>query len=162
MAAARALLLSGLVAVASAHSSLIYPKPRNAIDSSLPEWSGGKAPYRWPGGAGVDDYPCACVNGTHACESAQTCLWMSVGCSLGCQECDGGDKGSTNPNNMDRCGSGAKATINDPKHRTVNIFAEAGTAEDWTRYNPWRAPGSAVSLPSRSPPSPPPLFLLSC
>eukprot|EP01046_Picozoa_sp_COSAG06_P103330 COSAG06_NODE_49499_length_325_cov_0.623894_1_plen_34_part_01 len=33
MAAARALLLSGLVAVASAHSSLIYPKPRNAIDS---------------------------------------------------------------------------------------------------------------------------------
>ena len=84
MVVARALLLSGLVAVASAHSSLIYPKPRNAIDSSLPEWSDGKAPYRWPGGAGVDDYPCACVNGTHACESTQTCLWMSVGCSLGC------------------------------------------------------------------------------
>ncbi len=41
------LVLSLLVPCAEAHSSLIYPKPRNAIDSLLPEWSGGKAPYRW-------------------------------------------------------------------------------------------------------------------
>ena len=164
------LLLSLIVAV-SAHTSLIYPKPRNvrcsiscdigprglrfspqllpnddrcfllqlprrmraalqpghardshrrscaqAIDSSLPEWSGGKAPYRWqPYG----DYPCACRNGTHACESAQTCLWFSVGCTIGCAECDGGTKGGSNPNRKDRCGSGMKATINDPMFRTV-------------------------------------------
>ena len=87
-----------------------------AIDSSLPEWSGGKAPYRWqPYG----DYPCACRNGTHACESAQTCLWFSVGCTIGCAECDGGTKGGSNPNRKDRCGSGMKATINDPMFRTV-------------------------------------------
>ena len=145
----RASLLGLLATHAAAHSSLIHPKPRNAIDSSLPEWSGGKAPYRWSGGGdpgkAVDDYPCACVNGTSLCESAQTCLWMSVGCSLGCQECDGGGKGSTNPNKIDRCGSGAKATLNDPKYRTINKFAEAGTADDWTKFNPWRAPGSAVS-----------------
>ena len=56
---------------AAAHSNLIYPKPRNAIDSLLPEWSGGNAPYKWqPHG----DSPCACTNGTEPCESAQTCL----------------------------------------------------------------------------------------
>ena len=60
-----------LAAGASAHSNLIYPKPRNAIDSLLPEWSGGNAPYKWqPHG----DSPCACTNGTEPCESAQTCL----------------------------------------------------------------------------------------
>jgi hypothetical protein len=31
-----------LVGSGAAHSNLIYPKPRNAIDSLLPEWSGGK------------------------------------------------------------------------------------------------------------------------
>ena len=68
-------LLLGLIVAASAHSSLIYPKPRNAIDSLLPEWSGGKAPYRWPYNHLAGDYPCACRNGTEPCESAQTCLW---------------------------------------------------------------------------------------
>lgn len=36
-----------------------------------------------------------------------------------------------------------KATINDPKYRTLNRNATAGSAEDWTRFNPWRAPGNA-------------------
>jgi len=36
-----------------------------------------------------------------------------------------------------------KATINDPKHRTVNRYAEAGSEADWSKFNPWRAPGSA-------------------
>merc|ERR1719453_797476 len=35
------------------------------------------------------------------------------------------------------------ATINDPKYRTVNRDVPAGSPEDWTRWNPWRAPGSA-------------------
>lgn len=133
-------LVLTLVASCAAHSNLIYPKPRNAIDSLLPEWSGGKSPYVWqPYG----DAPCACTNGTEACESAQTCLWFSVGCTIGCNECDGGDQGGANPNVKDRCGSGMKATVNDPHLRTVNRDAVAGSEEDWTRFNPWRAPGSA-------------------
>merc|ERR1712032_811782 len=32
---------------------------------------------------------------------------------------------------------------NDPKHRTVNRDAVAGSEEDWTKFNPWRAPGYA-------------------
>jgi len=137
------MLASCLAVAVSAHSSLIYPKPRNAIDSGLPEWSGGKAPYKWSGGGSIPDYPCACQNGTHTCESAQTCLWFSVGCTIGCRECDGGSKGGSNPNKMDRCGSGKKATINDPAFRTVNRLAAAGSDDDWTKHNPWRAPGSA-------------------
>merc|ERR1719321_2264167 len=101
-----------LAGPAAGHSMMITPKPRNAIDSELPEWRGGKAPYVWhpkenphlPGG----DAPCACRNGTETCDSAQTCLWMSVGCTIGCKECDGGSKGGANPNGKDRCGSGMK------------------------------------------------------
>lgn len=129
-----------LVTPAAAHSILIKPKPRNAIDSSLPEWHGGNAPYMWQP---HNMTPCACRNGTDVCDAAQTCLWMSVGCTIGCKECDGGSKGGANPNGKDRCGSGMKATINNPQHRTVARFAIAGSADDWTKFNPWRAPGSA-------------------
>jgi hypothetical protein len=68
---------------------------------------------------------------------------MSVGCTIGCTECDGGAEGGANPNGKDRCGSGMKATINDPKHRTLNRNVPAGSPQDWTRFNPWRAPGNA-------------------
>lgn len=137
---ARSGLFLSLVASAAAHSQLIYPKPRNAIDSLLPEWSDGKAPHVWePFG----DPPCACRNGTEPCAAGQTCLWFSVGCSIGCAECDGGAKGGANPGTHDRCGSGMKATINDPLQRTLNRKAAAGSDEDWTKFNPWRAPGSA-------------------
>ena len=72
--------------IVAAHNMLITPKPRNAIDSELPEWADGKAPYVWlPGGGGRAPsnvsapgayYPCACRNGTDACAVAQTCLWF--------------------------------------------------------------------------------------
>lgn len=143
----RACLFLALCIVQSlAHGMLIKPKPRNAIDSELPAWKDGNAPYRWKGKYN-NDVPCACRNGTDVCASAQTCLWMSVGCSIGCKNCDGGSIAgkpvSTNPNNKDRCGSGKRATIIDPKYRTVNRHAIANSPEDWTRYNPWRAPGTA-------------------
>jgi len=136
-------LAFALFGTSAAHSMMIRPKPRNAVDSSLPEWSNGTAPYRWTGGVDAPTWPCACRNGSQACESAQTCLWMSVGCSIGCAECDGGSKGGANPNGQDRCNGGMKATINDPKHRTLNRNVTAFSADDWTRWNPWRAPGSA-------------------
>ena len=56
---------------------------------------------------------------------------------------DGGAAGGANPNGKDRCGSGMNATINDPKYRTLNRNITAFSDEDWTRWNPWRAPGSA-------------------
>ena len=129
------LALAVFLPLAAAHSSLITPKPRNAIDSELPAWKDGNAPYYWVPDIGNDGTPCACRNGTEVCASAQTCLWFSVGCTIGCSECDGGDQGAANPNSMDRCGSGMKATINDPKHRTLNRNVTALSAEDWTRFN---------------------------
>lgn len=46
----------------------------------------------------------------------------------------------------DRCGSGKKATNNNPLHRTFNrncTGACIGSVDDYTKFNPWRAPGSA-------------------
>jgi hypothetical protein len=67
-------------------------------------------------------------------------MWFSQGATIGCGRPDGGP---SNPNARDRCGSGTKATINDPALRTVNVRAAAGSAADVTKHNPWRKPGSA-------------------
>jgi len=69
------LIAAALLPLAAAHSSLITPKPRNAIDSELPEWADGNAPYMWVENIGKAGAPCACRNGSQPCESAQTCLW---------------------------------------------------------------------------------------
>lgn len=55
----------------------------------------------------------------------------SQGCTIGCQECDGG---SSNPNFHDRCGSGMNATVNDPLLRTYNRNVEAFSKNDVYRY----------------------------
>ena len=134
------LVCAVIVALAAAHSNLIYPKPRNAIDSLLPEWQGGKAPAgaHWLPPSAAPQLPCACANDTEVCESAQTCLWFTVGTTIGCSVPDGGTQGGANPNNKDRCGSGMNATNNLPQHRTVNRDAVAFSEDDWTRWNPWR------------------------
>jgi len=134
-----------ILGLAGAHSNLIYPKPRNAVDSLLPEWQNGEAPAtaHWLPPAAAPQLPCACANDTEVCESAQTCLWFTVGTSIGCSVPDGGTQGGANPNVKDRCGSGMNATNNNPLHRTINRDAVAFSEEDWTRFNPWRAPGNA-------------------
>ena len=141
--------LAALVALdgrpADAHSSLITPPPRNAVDRSLPQWHGGHFGYAncshparerpnplWGNGS---CWGCNCVNGTDKCEVAQTCLWFADGTSIGCERPDGGP---SNPNKKDRCGSEKKPTNNDPYFRTVNRDAVAMSPEDWAQHNPWR------------------------
>ena len=68
-------IAAALLPLAAAHSSLITPKPRNAIDSELPEWADGNSPYMWVENIGKAGAPCACRNGSQPCASAQTCLW---------------------------------------------------------------------------------------
>ena len=66
------LLFLALVApAADAHSSMIMPPPRNAIDSLLPPWSGGKHP---PTGT-LDAKKAPCTNGTSVCDSGQSVFW---------------------------------------------------------------------------------------
>jgi len=127
----------GIIAMVAGHASMINPAPRNAIDSEIPPWSDGKHPNTgW-----IEPYNCHCTNGTSECNSGQACFWFSQGCTPGCKECDG--NGSRIPN-FDHCpGESISPTINDPQYRTVNQAATAGSFQDFTKYNPWRAPGKS-------------------
>eukprot|EP00090_Calanus_glacialis_P028498 TRINITY_DN45762_c0_g1_i1.p1 TRINITY_DN45762_c0_g1~~TRINITY_DN45762_c0_g1_i1.p1 ORF type:complete len:389 (+),score=86.00 TRINITY_DN45762_c0_g1_i1:65-1168(+) len=126
-------------ALAHGHGAMVNPLTRNAIDRSLP-WS-VRAPRQ----------PCTCANttagsaGAHSeegCDNAQACYWYQQGCSIGCPSCD-----SVNGRQqVDLCGLGKKATINDPELRTVNREAVAGSIYDIYKHNPWRAPGSAPTV----------------
>jgi len=125
-----------VLACVEGHGALVYPLSRNAVERSLP-WL-----QRTP------NTPCYCANLTagtasaserSGCDNAQACYWYSQGCTIGCPTCDG-----TNGRvQIDLCGLGEKATINDPQLRTVNRRAEAGSVYDIYKHNPWRAPGSA-------------------
>lgn len=151
-----ALLLLALASTGAAHSNLIYPRSRNAIDSNDPRWEHGlSSPDIWQSQLGNESgQACACRNRTGSvCDIGQTCLWMSVGCSLGCTTCDGGAAGGTNPNAKDRCGTATKKglkpwTNNDPRGRTFNRNCTGtciGTGRDGGKWNPWRSPGTAPS-----------------
>ena len=114
------------------------------MDKDLHPWNGA-APASWDhhvdtpicpvsaGGAGDSIEALSLRNG-------QSCYYFSHGCTIHCDRCDGKTArfGST-------CGNEktAKATICDPKHRTLNRNATCGSHEDHYYYSPWRAPGSA-------------------
>ena len=138
-----AAVLMSTVPPSASHSSLLIPPARNAIDKALAPWSKGSF---GPGEFGDDAWGCNCINATTKgpvpCEVGQSCFWFSNGCSIGCPTCDGGNSSGTNPNTVDRCGSGAKATLN-PALRTYNRHTVPGSAEDLYKHNPWRAPGTA-------------------
>lgn len=131
-------LLPGLALVgcAAGHGSVVIPPPRNAVDRSLPPWKGGRFT---PSGT-IEPFGCVCTNASGICESAQSCFWFSQGCTIGCKTCSGNGSRAFN---LDVCGSGMKATNNDPLHRTLNRNATAGSAADVYKYNPWRSPGNA-------------------
>ena len=94
----------------------------------------------YPAGDGA--CPCAngAIRGTNAreCANANACYWFSQGCTIGCKACDG-----TPTKFQDLCGANASFTLSDPQLRTFNRATPAGDANDWSRWHPWRAPGSA-------------------
>lgn len=157
------LLAACVLAVpAAAHMSLVVPISRNAVDRALPQWKGGKWwPFQpecedpsahfdsqHPSGCvpkGTDGWGCNCWNGTgNLCDVAQSCLWFSNGCSIGCDTCTGIP---ANPATKCLCGDKCmNATVNDPMLRTYNRKAEAGSDADIYKFNPWRAPGFAPVL----------------
>jgi len=139
MQTSSASVLLSIFGGATGHGSILIPLPRNSIDATLPAWSHGKHPpsgsHVWSGNA------CNCANGTDYCNSGQSCFWFSQGCTIGCNTCDG--DGARLPN-WDHCPRDSiNATLNDPKYRTANRNATAGSADDIWKYQPWRAPGRA-------------------
>jgi hypothetical protein len=111
------------------HGALVNPLSRNAIDNCLPPSQ--RTPVHAPS--------CSNLTGHAGCDNGQSQYWYSQGCFIGCPECDH----VSGRRQSDICGLGKVATINDPKHRTVNRAAPAGSELDIYKHNPWRAPGAA-------------------
>lgn len=134
--------LLALPLLASAHSNVIIPKPRNAIDAGTdPRFGNDTFPKK--DGTGVchygDSCGCFCHNGTSPCAIGQTCFWFSQGCTIGCPSCTGVNARAQ----VDVCGNGMKAVICDERLRTYNTKAPCNGAADTYKHNPWRAPGTA-------------------
>ena len=105
----RALIGAALAASASAHGSLVHPRPRNSIDYL----------------AGVNTQKCSNITGAK-CENGQASFYYAQGCFIGCPACDH----MSGRRQTDLCGLGKNATLNDPMLRTVNRNATAGSEED--------------------------------
>eukprot|EP00940_MAST-03C_sp_MAST-3C-sp2_P001732 g1732.t1 len=122
---------------------MIYPLSRNSVDVLDPQYANGERPSTgW-----IEPYSCSCTNGTDDCVNAQSCFWFSQGCTPGCPSCDG--NGSRIPN-FNHCpgkaitpASHPSEFICDPAHRTGNLDAACGSEADYSKFNPWRAPGKA-------------------
>ena len=169
-------LLLLLVRDVAGHGAVVLPRPRNAIDASLPPWSRGfdhPNPTPQPGEPGA--CPIANRSSQHNTRLSgalgQACFFFSSGCSIGCPTCDGVTRGpipcSSNAHNgschdgcggmrplghdtcqrkMNVCGLNVSATICDRALRTLNIDAPCGSETDWYYYSPWRRPGSAPTF----------------
>ena len=116
------LCLSVSLSSVHGHGSLVSPRSRNSVDFLVD----------------VNTQPCANVTGD-ACNNGQASFWYSQGCFIGCPFCDH----ISGRRQVDLCGLGMNATVNDPLQRSINRNATAGSPKDIYRHNPWRAPGSA-------------------
>ena len=155
------ILFASLVALASGHGAMYIPTPRNAMDSMLPEFEGGKSPIEActcnNGNGGADGPEKGCDMGLRAGSDGrgdgQSCLWWSQACSIGCDVCATETSGTSpltgKPPQSGKigfrtryCNSTLQPTL--PHHAwTLNLDAVEGSEEDAYRYNPWRAPGRA-------------------
>jgi len=133
------------------HGAVVWPPPRNGVDRDLHPWN-GPVPENPPSVESDTGWcPVPARDGTLSGQNGQACFWFSNGCSIGCKTCDGSSRGPI-PNSKDpkwvrkfnTCNNPTvRATVCDPKYRTVNRNATCGADDDWYYYSPWRAPGSA-------------------
>ena len=118
----RALLALGTAVRVAGHGSLVSPRSRNSVDYLV----------------GVNTADCANVTGDD-CHNGQAAFYYSQGCFIGCPTCDH----MSGRRQVDLCGRGFEATLNDNEHRSVNLAAAPGSDLDIYKHNPWRAPGFA-------------------
>lgn len=147
------LLVAGITGVAG-HGAMISPAPRSAHGQTLDAANkcGSANPYS-KAGLRPGEY---CGNGC----LGDACLYYQVGCYAGCGTCSLTGK-DLYPTAADLAKAGNCKPIEptlgggDPAHeyelRTMNID-NLSVMGDWTRPNPWRAPGSAgLALPTFEP-----------
>eukprot|EP00928_Gymnodinium_smaydae_P017880 TRINITY_DN16827_c0_g4_i1.p1 TRINITY_DN16827_c0_g4~~TRINITY_DN16827_c0_g4_i1.p1 ORF type:complete len:388 (+),score=27.65 TRINITY_DN16827_c0_g4_i1:48-1211(+) len=135
------LLFLAWAACVDAHGMLIVPPSRNSMDKALPEFKDGAFTMKSDGCNCADiSGGCPAGLGPRAGGNGQPCLWFQQGCTIGCPKCTL-TRGHYNASACEN--PTVSATVNDPKWRTMNLDAEAGSADDVYRFNPWRAPGAA-------------------
>lgn len=121
-------LLLPLVAVGNVN--LMWPLSRIQNPSGVP-------------GATASVFP-TMLDGAGGCQNF-ACLWFNQGCQPGCKTCSDKAGGPAAPSDMfeDTCsepGGTMEPTLMDAKLRT---YRNTTTHGDWTKWNPWRAPGHA-------------------
>jgi len=147
------LLVAGVSGVAG-HGAMISPAPRSAHGQTLDAANtcGSTNPYS-KAGFNPGEY---CGNGC----LGDACLYYQVGCYAGCGTCSltGKDLYPTAAD-LAKAGNckpieptlGGGEAAHEYELRTMNID-NLSTMGDWTRPNPWRAPGSAgLALPTFEP-----------
>ena len=112
----RAVIFSASLALVTGHGAMNFPRPRNSDPSA--SWSADAS----------------CVG--------QACFWYQVGCFIGCDECTGTGK-YLYPAQSDFPAGCKLATPTNNARETRTWFGEDGDNGDFTKYNPWRAPGLA-------------------
>jgi hypothetical protein len=70
------------------------------------------------------------------------CLWFSQGCQPGCASCSDRVQSAVLPTDVHDTCSEPGATMAPTLDERLRTYANS-TAGDWTRWNPWRAPGAA-------------------
>ena len=144
----RALLLS-LASGAAGHGAMVFPAPRSAHNQTLDERNrcGAKDPYSKTGsstGLGDGEY---CGVGC----LGEACLYYQIGCYAGCPTCSltGKDLYPTAEDLKlaDNCVPieptlGGGDPVHERELRTHNVDGLSKHG-DWTKVNPWRAPGTA-------------------
>lgn len=114
---------SSLVVGASAHGAMTHPRPRNAYSS----------PGAHPSASG--DLSCA----------GDACYWYQVGCHIGCPTCTLTGKDLYPSPHCSKDDGLMEPTNNDPEFRTWDPLSQSECG-DFTKYNPWRAPGKAPNM----------------
>ena len=117
----RLLLALSSAASVAAHGAVVTPRTRNSVDYLV----GVNTPKDWS-----SDWECVNISTTdhasreHGCHNGQAAFYYSQGCFIGCAECDH----ASGRRQVDLCGSGKNATLNDPGLRTVNVNVTAGSS----------------------------------
>mmetsp|Transcript_88930 Transcript_88930/g.167600 ORF Transcript_88930/g.167600 Transcript_88930/m.167600 type:complete len:381 (-) Transcript_88930:57-1199(-) len=125
----RSAILFELFVGVMSHGAMVSPRTRNSVDYLV----GVNVPAHWPA-----DRDCVNITGG-PCNNGQAAFWYNQGCFIGCPSCDH----LSGRRQIDLCGLGKKATINDAQYRSVNREAAPGSTQDIYKHNPWRAPGTA-------------------
>jgi hypothetical protein len=143
-----ALLVVGtIIAAVDAHGAMVTPAPRSSHSQTLDEHNqcGSSTPYSQVGMEKGEYCGLGCLG--------DSCLYYQIGCFQGCGSCslqgktlypvpDDVTLAGCDPNKMPEPTLGGGNSTLAKMLRSYNIDGESSQG-DWTKWMPWRSPGSA-------------------